>query len=301
MSYNKTDDIMSSVIQFVKSYKNKKLVFKSMSSQSNYSITVIDDNNSAFEGERLNMYYIPVEEAVMWEDNPKEHALSDIIRSIRENGFGNPPKWDKNLNHGQGGLVFGNGRTHAIQWMKYNKDDPPKGILINKKTGQWAIPVLFGIDAVSETAAKRFALDDNNLSLMGGSFTAHDISRLYDPDKYMAILDDLDFQNAMPISIDSEDLSALKLAASGEFDDIDGLKNIKSKGNKSSNNSNDDDFEELSSRSVEDRFPVIKARVRPDYYETYLEITADFGETDDERLEGLLSQYVKARKKPYLD
>lgn len=282
-----------------------------MTNQKSYPITVIEDTNTSFEGERLRMYYIPLEEAVLWDENPKEHAISDLIRSIRDNGFGDPPKWDKNLNNGKGGLVFGNGRTHAVQWMKHNEEKPPRGVAYNPKTKQWAIPVLFGVDAESEKKAKRFALDHNNLPLLGGNFTAHDMSRLYNPDKYLAILDDLGVQDAMPITVDDEDLSALKLAVNNMFGDDKGLDPsssvLQSLKNASVDNfsENGNSFDKLEksekTTKVDDRFPVIKARVRPDYYETYLEVTSDFGDTDDERIEGLLSQYVKARKKPYLD
>ena len=262
-----------------------------------------------YQGEQLYLRYIPLEYAIEWEDNPKEHAISDIVESIRTNGFGDPPKWDKNLNNGEGGLVFGNGRTHGLKWMKHNREKAPRGILVHRETGQWLIPVLFGIDAPSLAAAERFALDHNNLTLAGGDLNAYDIGRLYDPVKYLDILDRLQKQDIMPITVDSFDLTALKTSFGKAGSFVPDVPEIQAASidiaaaqavlDRKANQADSDGGElggKKTSNSVDERWPVVKARVRPDLYDIFIEVTDDFGETDDERFEGLLKQYQIARR-----
>lgn len=254
------------------------------------------DSDEAFGGERLQLHYIPLEHAIFWDENPKKHAISDIVRSIQDNGFGSPPKWDTNLNGSKGGLVFGNGRTHALRWMKHKGMAPPRGILINEDTGQWAVPVLFGLDARSLGAAERFALDHNNLVMAGGDFSSGDMMRhLYDPDSYIRILDKLEFDQNLPITVEQEDVKSLKASLAGVFSGDDDMVTQKTdvsgeKATKASSLSSNDGHHDMS-----DNWPQIKARVRPDLYDLFLEYTEDFGETDDERLEGWLLQYKKVK------
>lgn len=86
-------------------------------------------------GERLEMRYVPLSTAVLWEKNPKQHDMGAIIQSIEQNGFVDPPKFDAAL----GALVFGNGRTHALQIMARDGKDRPRGILENEG-GEWMRP-----------------------------------------------------------------------------------------------------------------------------------------------------------------
>lgn len=162
--------------------------------------------------ELLTLDYIEVSKAilleVLLENNPKEHDLQLIAESIKINGFVDPPKWDGTLNGGKGGLVFGNGRTEALVWMKEQGWDLPRGVGLTKD-GNWAIPVIFGVDAKSEAAAKKLCIDHNNLTMAGGSFTALDMSRMYDQEKYLAMLGSLGEEGDMPLTVDEDDLGLL--------------------------------------------------------------------------------------------
>ncbi|MFB2832979.1 hypothetical protein [Floridanema evergladense] len=153
------------------------------------------------EGELIEIRYIPLsalEENIdnyLMKGNPKKHDVGLLSQSIIKNGFVDPPKWDTNLNGGKGGFVFGNGRTYtAVETLRYlqgQKQPPPKGIGIIKKTGEWAIPVKFGCDADSELAAKKFGLDHNLLTMAGGEYTPFDMSRMFEKDLLIDQLDEL--------------------------------------------------------------------------------------------------------------
>lgn len=158
--------------------------------------------------ELLTLDYVSLDDAVLLDGNPKQHDLQLIAESIKANGFVDPPKWDGTLNGGEGGLVFGNGRTEALAWMKAQGWDLPRGIGLTKD-GNWAIPVIFGVDAQSEAAAKRLCIDHNNLTLAGGSFTALDMSRMYDQQAYLLMLGSLAEEGDMPLTVDDDDLSLL--------------------------------------------------------------------------------------------
>lgn len=275
--------------------------------ENKYKVTVIDEGDKAFEGERLHLYYIPLDQAVLWEQNPKSHAMSDIISSIKKYGFGSPPKYDITLNDGRGGLVFGNGRTHALKWMRHSGDNPPKGILLNRENGEWGIPCLFGVDASSQTLAKQFAIDHNNITLAGGNMTHFDMSKLYDPDSYISVLDELVAEGNELVTVDFGDLTSLKNAIANGGDmsatvnvSVDGLKgDDKDDGGKESGAGSDDGSSSGETREKNDitkKWPTIRAKIRPDLYDLYKEITEDFGEDDDERIEGWLKQYDSAMK-----
>lgn len=154
-------------------------------------------------GERLEMRYVPLRTAVLWEKNPKQHDMGAIIQSIEQNGFVDPPKFDSAL----GAIVFGNGRTHALQLMVRNQQDRPRGIV--EVDGEWHVPVIFGIDADSQAAAVRFAIDHNNLTLLGGNFGPNDLLRMYDENLYREALRGLADEDMLPITVDGEDLEAL--------------------------------------------------------------------------------------------
>ena len=121
--------------------------------------------------DKLKLRYIPLSHAKRWDQNPKRHDLEGLVRSIQAHGFGDPPKFDATL----GGLVYGNGRTEALERLAAQGVPPPRGIL-QRKDGEWAVPVIFGVDAESEAAAVAFAIDHNNLTLLGGDLDLTDLS-----------------------------------------------------------------------------------------------------------------------------
>lgn len=174
------------------------------------------------QDDRLRLEYIPLDQASLWDTNPKIHDKPGIKASFRQHGFKDPPKYEPHLNDGQGGLSEGNGRSICLQEMRDDGEEPPRGILLDEQ-GQWTYPVLFGVDAESEAAAESYAIDHNNLTILGGAgFGVSDTAYMYDIEDYLGILDSLADLDQLPASVALEDLDAIKLSV-GLLDDLSDL------------------------------------------------------------------------------
>jgi ParB-like chromosome segregation protein Spo0J len=154
--------------------------------------------------ERLELRYIPLTQARRWDENPKIHALDALVRSIETHGFGDPPKLDSTL----GALVYGNGRTEALERMRREGKEPPRGIGVTED-GDWAVPVIFGVDAESRAAAVAFALDHNNLTLLGGGLSVEDLLQIWDEEALQRVLAEAPDAGALLASLDAGDVDAL--------------------------------------------------------------------------------------------
>jgi ParB-like chromosome segregation protein Spo0J len=154
--------------------------------------------------ERLELRYIPLTQARRWDENPKRHALDALVRSIETHGFGDPPKLDSTL----GALVYGNGRTEALERMRQAGKEPPRGIGVTED-GDWAVPVIFGVDAESRAAAVAFAIDHNNLTLLGGGLGVEDLLQIWDEEALQRVLGDVPDAGALLASLDAGDVDAL--------------------------------------------------------------------------------------------
>ena len=165
----------------------------------------------------LNLRYIPISQAELFNNNAKLHNLDQIIQSIARYGFKSACKWEGTLNDGRGGIVAGNGRVEALREMERRGDDLPIGIA-QDETGEWCVPVLFGVEASSEAIARAYALDDNNLTLLGGDFAIADLMKLYNPELLMSELEELARSGEIPVSIGETDLEELlsQLGQSGD-------------------------------------------------------------------------------------
>jgi hypothetical protein len=153
---------------------------------------------------RLELRYVPLSQAQRWDENPKRHDLDRLVRSIETHGFGDPPKFDATL----GALVYGNGRTEALERIREAGKAPPRGIL-RLDGGEWAVPIIFGVDAESRAAAVAFAIDHNNLTLLGGDLGFADVLALWDEAGLQKVLTDLPDAGALLASLDAGDVAAV--------------------------------------------------------------------------------------------
>lgn len=138
-------------------------------------------------GERLNLIYVKVKDLQEWDRNPKKHDIPAIKRSFKKHGFKDLPKWEQIL----GGLVEGNGRFVALREMEEAGESEPRGILLDKESGEWCVPVLVGVEAESRAAAEAYAVDHNNLTLGGAGFSDLEIAELWDTEEYAKLIKDV--------------------------------------------------------------------------------------------------------------
>jgi hypothetical protein len=165
------------------------------------------------------LVWVPVREAVqlLWRDNPKLHDIGGLADSINTHGYQSSAKFDVNLPRvGQsdkqkplGAIKAGNGRLETLDWMEKQGWELPRGLGRRKSDGAWAVWVLCGTDAESEALAMAYAIDDNNLVLDGGPFTAWEKAKLWDEESYLKVLASLTEQGVRPISVDLDDIEAL--------------------------------------------------------------------------------------------
>lgn len=155
----------------------------------------------------LKLEYVPISETTLFDRNVKKHDLGAIAESLRAYGFKSAIKWESKLNNGAGGIVAGNGRVEALRWMHHNGEPVPKGIGVNRQ-GIWCVPVLFGNDSESEINARAYAIAANTLTMIGGNFTALDISRMYDENLLDELRELADAQETI-IGFDGDDIDLL--------------------------------------------------------------------------------------------
>lgn len=154
--------------------------------------------------DRLTLRYIPLAQARRLDDNPKKHDLNALIQSIETHGFGDPPKYDSALE----ALVYGNGRAEALEIMRNGGKEPPRGIGVSDD-GDWAVPVIFGVDAKSRAAALAFAVDHNALTLGGSGLGFEDLVRLFDEEALQKVLSEIPDASELLVSLGSADVDAL--------------------------------------------------------------------------------------------
>jgi hypothetical protein len=168
-------------------------------------------------GDTLTLKFVPLSvlkqlDKVLLKKNYKKHDIGALYSSIDTYGFSSPAKYDSNLNDGNGGLVFGNGRTEAIVGLLLDrqkaKQDPPRGVATNAD-GEWCIPVLFGVDQINEEMARALAIDDNNITMLGGDFTAFDMAKMWELPGYVANLAEIADFGVAPISVDFDSIASL--------------------------------------------------------------------------------------------
>lgn len=172
------------------------------------------DEKTLTKNDPPEMAWILVQDALklLWVKNPKLHDIGGVIGSINKHGFQELPKFDVNLENTQGqmgAIKAGNGRIEALAQMeKDGRYELPRGLALTKD-GKWAMPILTGTDAKSEMLAQSYAIDSNNLTLMGGGANVFEMAGMYEQDDYLALLQRLAEAGELPISVDGDDLDSL--------------------------------------------------------------------------------------------
>ena len=149
----------------------------------------------------LRIEYRPLAEllALRWVENPKDHDLGLIHQSIDEHGFNDP------VTLGRVGkqemLVEGHGRLECLA-QKMNAGDRAPARIKAKFKGRyqvdWLVPVNIGVEFPTLQKAKKYALQHNRLTEMGG----------YHDDKLLEALKEQQLDLA-GIGWDDDDLHAL--------------------------------------------------------------------------------------------
>lgn len=164
--------------------------------------------------------WILVKDAIklLWAENPKLHDLGAAIESIKNYGFQELPKFDINLENisgKTGAIKAGNGRIEALYKMELDKRYKlPRG-LGTTEDGTWAMPILIGTDATSIAMAASYALDSNNITMMGGNATIFDMLEMYNENDYYDLIQKLAENNAFPISLNGDSIDLLLKTAQG--------------------------------------------------------------------------------------
>lgn len=79
----------------------------------------------------MEFEYLPLDDLVPWDLNPKKHATEQITRSIEVYGFNDP------IGLGKDCILEGHGRCEALKAMRAAGKPPPRGI-----TEDWKVPVI---------------------------------------------------------------------------------------------------------------------------------------------------------------
>jgi hypothetical protein len=152
----------------------------------------------------LQIRYVRLADAVLWDRNPKKHDMGGIITSIRLHGFRDAPIYDATL----GAIVAGNGRTTALAQMREGGEGAPHGVVVDRNE-EWWLPMQFGIDARSREQAEAFGLDHNLLTATGGDLGFTELVGLFDHDRLVEVLQSSVEANVQVVSLDPDDLEAL--------------------------------------------------------------------------------------------
>ena len=147
-----------------------------------------------------------------WLSNAKLHDIGGIWQSIKKYGFVDAAKWDRSINGGQGGIVYGNGRHECLISIlieaKQKGEKPPRGIPTNDE-GDWFVPLTVGVDQESEAMAIALGIDHNNLTYSGSTTGLTEMVAMWDQEGLIKLLTECADEYVMPVTMDEDVLSAL--------------------------------------------------------------------------------------------
>jgi hypothetical protein len=108
--------------------------------------------------------YTPLSQIKAASRNPKLHASQEIRASISRFGLAELPLLDERT----GRLVAGHGRVDQLLEMQQAGQDPPDGVQVDPKSGEWFVPVQRGWASRSDDDAEAYVITSNNLTTLGG-------------------------------------------------------------------------------------------------------------------------------------
>jgi DNA modification methylase len=159
----------------------------------------------------LDLQYYSIDDVELFDRNAKLHNLELIAEAIRRYGLKKPLRWEPELNQGRGAIAAGNGRLEALRMMRSQGEPPPRGVKVTTD-GIWEVPILVGVEALTEAEAQSYAIDDNNLSLASAGMSVEQILELWDQRDYADLLQTLEAEGVSPVSIGDDDLAQLLAA-----------------------------------------------------------------------------------------
>lgn len=152
--------------------------------------------------DKIEVHYVDLEDLKIHflDGNSKQHDVTKLIESFRRYGFRDPLTFDPTLNQGQGAIVEGNGRLEAIVKMKEENFNCPRGIIQQKQS--WLVPVLFGVNAITEQEAIAYSIEHNWSVVWGSGLETAEVTSLFDDIALAAQLEELSEAGSLPISIE---------------------------------------------------------------------------------------------------
>lgn len=93
--------------------------------------------------------YVPLDDIVRADENPRDHDLDLIAASMRRFGFADAPVHDGRT----GRLIAGHGRLEALQLIR-SSDDPAAPAGVEVRDGVWWVPVQYGWSSVDDREAE---------------------------------------------------------------------------------------------------------------------------------------------------
>jgi hypothetical protein len=115
------------------------------------------------ENYSLTIEYRPIDEIRPHPENPKGHALDELVAAARRFGFTEPL-----LECGRTGLLAaGHGRLEMTRRERDADNDPPRGVHLDT-AGVWHLPVAVGWSSVDDDELRAYLVASNALGPLGG-------------------------------------------------------------------------------------------------------------------------------------
>lgn len=200
--------------------------------------------------------YMPLEDLPEADRNPKGHDTARIAGSISRFGFADAPILDERT----GQLVAGHGRRGDLLARKEAGQDPPDGVQVDAE-GRWLVPVQRGWASRSSEDAEAFLVAHNRLTETGG-WVDHELAEMLDD------LRDVDPDLLALTGYTDDDIDAM--AAFHAPHDFDG-----------------GDLQDALDDADRAAWPWVKVQLDPQVYARFTSLP---GDTDEERLIGLLNR-----------